>query len=281
MTSFGARLSDSWQRYGHLCVGIDPHDYLLDIWELDNSAMGAREFSLRVLDACVGVVGVIKPQVSFFERFGSPGFAALETLLARARDAEVLVIADAKRGDIGSTMDGYANAWLSPESALSSDALTVAPYLGVGSLEGLVTTAETNDRGLFVLGVTSNPEATTIQSARLTESGESVSGHVVRSVRELARADSSPDAVANIGVVIGASTDLGTYGLSDEDLEGMPILAPGFGAQGAAVRDARSRFGRASSTLIVAQSRSILESGREGVADAVRREANEVADAFV
>ena len=281
MTSFGARLSDSWQRYGHLCVGIDPHDYLLDIWELDNSAMGAREFSLRVLDACVGVVGVIKPQVSFFERFGSPGFAALETLLARARDAEVLVIADAKRGDIGSTMDGYANAWLSPESALSSDALTVAPYLGVGSLEGIVTTAETNDRGLFVLGVTSNPEATTIQSARLTESGESVSGHVVRSVRELARADSSPDAVANIGVVIGASTDLGTYGLSDEDLEGMPILAPGFGAQGAAVRDARSRFGRASSTLIVAQSRSILESGREGVADAVRREANEVADAFV
>jgi orotidine-5'-phosphate decarboxylase len=281
MTSFGARLSDSWQRYGHLCVGIDPHDYLLDIWELDNSAMGAREFSLRVLDACVGVVGVIKPQVSFFERFGSPGFAALETLLARARDAEVIVIADAKRGDIGSTMDGYANAWLTPESALSSDALTVAPYLGVGSLEGLVTTAETNARGLFVLGVTSNPEATTIQSARLTESGESVSGHVVRSVRELARADSSPDAVANIGVVIGASTDLGTYGLSDEDLEGMPILAPGFGAQGAAVRDARSRFGRASSTLIVAQSRSILESGREGVADAVRREANEVADAFV
>jgi orotidine-5'-phosphate decarboxylase len=105
MTSFGARLSDSWQRYGHLCVGIDPHDYLLDIWELDNSAVGAREFSLRVLDACVGVVGVIKPQVSFFERFGSPGFAALETLLARARDAEVLVIADAKRGDIGSTTE--------------------------------------------------------------------------------------------------------------------------------------------------------------------------------
>jgi orotidine-5'-phosphate decarboxylase len=281
MTSFGARLSDSWLRYGHLCVGIDPHDYLLDIWELENSAVGAREFSLRILDACVGVVGVIKPQVSFFERFGSPGFAALETLVARARDAEVLVIADAKRGDIGSTMDGYANAWLSPESALSSDALTVAPYLGVGSLEGLVKTAETNDRGLFVLGVTSNPEATTIQSARLTDSGESVSGHVVRSVRELARADSSPEAVANIGVVIGASTDLGAYGLSDEDLEGMPILAPGFGAQGAAVRDARSRFGRASSTLLVAQSRSILESGREGVADAVRREANDVADAFV
>jgi orotidine-5'-phosphate decarboxylase len=281
MTSFGARLSDSWQRYGHLCVGVDPHDYLLDIWELEQNAVGAREFSLRVLDACMGVVGVIKPQVSFFERFGSSGFAALETLLARARDAEILVIADAKRGDIGSTMDGYGSAWLSPDSALSSDAVTVAPYLGVASLTGLVDTAESNERGLFVLGVTTNPEATTIQSARLTDSSESVSGHVVRAVRELARADSSPDAVANIGVVIGASTDLGAYGLSDEDLEGMPILAPGFGAQGAAVRDARSRFGRASSTLIVAQSRSILEAGREGVADAVRREANEVADAFV
>lgn len=281
MTSFGERLNDSWQRYGHLCVGIDPHDYLLDIWELEHSAVGAREFSLRVLDACVGIAGVIKPQVSFFERFGSSGFAALETLLARARDAEVLVIADAKRGDIGSTMDGYGNAWLTPESALSSDAVTVAPYLGVASLEGLVETAESNNRGLFVLGVTSNPEATTIQSARLTDSGESVSGHVIRSVRELARADSSPDAVASIGVVIGASTDLGAYGLSDEDLAGLPILAPGFGAQGASVRDARSRFGRASSTLIVAQSRSILESGREGVKDAVRRGANEVADAFV
>jgi orotidine-5'-phosphate decarboxylase len=281
MTSFGDRLSDSWQRYGHLCVGIDPHDYLLDIWELEHSAVGAREFSLRVLDACVGVAGIIKPQVSFFERFGSSGFAALETLLARARDAEVLVIADAKRGDIGSTMDGYASAWLSPESSLASDALTVAPYLGVASLEGMVDIAEANERGLFVLGVTSNPEAVTIQSARLTDSAESVSAHVVRSVRELARADTSPDAVSSIGVVIGASTDIGAYGLSDADLQGMPILAPGFGAQGASVRDARSRFGKASSTLIVAQSRSILESGRDGVADAVRREANEVADAFV
>jgi orotidine-5'-phosphate decarboxylase len=224
---------------------------------------------------------MIKPQVSFFERFGSAGFSALETLLARARDAEVLVIADAKRGDIGSTMDGYASAWLSPESSLASDALTVAPYLGIGSLEELVETAETNERGLFVLGVTSNPEAVTIQSARLTDSAESVSAHVVRSVRELARTDTSPDAVSSIGVVIGASTDIGAYGLSDADLQGMPILAPGFGAQGASVRDARSRFGKASSTLIVAQSRSILESGRDGVADAVRREANEVADAFV
>jgi orotidine-5'-phosphate decarboxylase len=281
MTSFGDRLSDSWQRFGHLCVGIDPHDYLLDIWELEHSAAGAREFSLRVLDACVGVAGVIKPQVSFFERFGSSGFSALETLLARARDAEVLVIADAKRGDIGSTMDGYASAWLSPDSGLLSDALTVAPYLGVASLEGMVEVAEANERGLFVLGVTSNPEAVTIQSARLTDSAESVSAHVIRAVRELARADTSPDAVSSVGVVIGARTDLGAYGLSDADLQGMPILAPGFGAQGASVRDARSRFGKASSTLIVAQSRSILESGRDGVADAVRREANEIADAFV
>lgn len=280
MTAFGARLSDSWERYGHLCVGIDPHDYLLDIWELDRSAVGAREFSLRVLDACVGVAGVIKPQVSFFERFGSAGFAALETLLARAREAEVLVIADAKRGDIGTTMDGYAHAWLSPESPLSSDALTVAPYLGAGSLDGVVDMAHKNERGLFVLGVTSNSEATIIQSARLADSGETVAAHVVRSVRALANADSSDEAVSSIGVVIGASTDLASYGLRETDLEGMPILAPGFGAQGAHVRDARSRFGRASSTVIVAQSRSILEAGRGGVAEAVRREADEVADAF-
>ena len=281
MTSFGERLSDSWERYGHLCVGIDPHDYLLDLWELERTATGAREFGLRVLDACVGVAGVIKPQVSFFERFGSQGFLALETVLARARDAGVIVIADAKRGDIGSTMDGYAHAWLSPESFLRSDAVTVSPYLGVESLTGIATLAEAHNGGLFVLGVTSNPEAVPLQTARLTDSASTVSADVIRSVRLLAQADSSPDRVAHIGVVVGASTDLSAYGINEEDLEGLPILAPGFGSQGARVRDAKSRFGRASASLIVAQSRSILEAGRDGVADAVRSEANEVADAFV
>ena len=281
MTSFGERLSDSWERYGHLCVGIDPHDYLLDLWELERTATGAREFGLRVLDACVGVAGVIKPQVSFFERFGSSGFVALETVLARASDAGVLVIADAKRGDIGSTMDGYAHAWLSPESSLRSDAVTVSPYLGVESLTGIAALAEAHAGGLFVLGVTSNPEAVALQTARLTDSPSTVSADVIRSVRTLAQADTSPDKVSNIGVVVGASTDLSAYGINEEDLEGLPILAPGFGSQGARVRDAKSRFGRASASLIVAQSRSILEAGRDGVAEAVRREASEVADAFV
>jgi len=281
MTSFGERLSDSWERYGHLCVGIDPHDYLLDLWELERTATGAREFGLRVLDACVGVAGVIKPQVSFFERFGSSGFVALETVLARASDAGVLVIADAKRGDIGSTMDGYAHAWLSPESSLRSDAVTVSPYLGVQSLAGIATLAEAHAGGLFVLGVTSNPEAVALQTARLTDNASTVSVDVIRSVRALAQADTSPDKVSNIGVVVGASTDLSAYGINEEDLEGLPILAPGFGSQGARVRDAKSRFGRASASLIVAQSRSILEAGRDGVAEAVRREASEVADAFV
>ncbi|MSW98200.1 MAG: orotidine-5'-phosphate decarboxylase, partial [Actinobacteria bacterium] len=167
MVSFAERLDDTFLQFGHLCVGIDPHPYLLDLWELDNNAAGVREFSLRVLDACVDAVGVIKPQVSFFERFGSEGYAALEILLERARQADVMVIADAKRGDIGSTMDGYVEAWLTPSSPLASDAVTISPYLGVGSLDGLISRALEEERGVFVLGVTSNPEAASLQSARV------------------------------------------------------------------------------------------------------------------
>ena len=144
---------------GPLCVGIDPHEHLLTEWGLDASAAGAREFGLRVVDAAAGRVGIVKPQVSFFERYGSAGFAALEDVLAAARAAGLLVIADAKRGDIGTTMDAYARAWLTPGSPLEADAMTVSPFLGVGSLRDTFRFALENGKGVFVLAATSNPEA--------------------------------------------------------------------------------------------------------------------------
>lgn len=275
MVSFAERLDDKFMQYGHLCVGIDPHPYLLELWELDDNAAGIREFSLRVLDACVDFAGIIKPQVSFFERYGSAGYSALEILLERARQAEMTVIADAKRGDIGSTMDGYVEAWLTPSSPLVSDAVTASPYLGVGSLDGLISRALGEERGVFVLAVTSNPEAADLQSALIVENQATVAADIVRQLR---LRDSQE--LSSVGVVIGATVDIDAYGINRDDLHGMPILAPGFGFQGARVSEARSRFGNLCERILVAQSRNILETGPAGVAEAIRRSAGDVADAI-
>src|SRR5690606_2108364 len=136
-----------------------PHAALLDAWALPQSARGAREFGLRTVAAAAGLVGVVKPQVSFFERFGSAGFAALEDVLSEARSAGLITIADAKRGDIGTTMDAYAAAWFTPGSPLEADALTVNPYLGVGALDSTFALAARHGKGTFVLAATSNPDA--------------------------------------------------------------------------------------------------------------------------
>ena len=116
---FGDRLAAAFDAHGHLCIGIDPHEYLLKEWGLPLSAAGAHEFGLRVLEACAGRVGIVKPQVAFYERFGSVGYRALEDVLTRARAAGLLVIADVKRGDVGSTLEAYGEAWLSPGSPLA------------------------------------------------------------------------------------------------------------------------------------------------------------------
>ena len=150
MTGFGERLRLAVADRGALCVGIDPHEGLLREWGLDATAAGTRELGLRVVDAAAGRVAVVKPQVAFFERFGSAGFAALEDVLAAARAAGLIAIADAKRGDIGTTMDGYAAAWLSPGAPLEADAVTVSPYLGVGAL---VPTFDLAERHGFMLAV--------------------------------------------------------------------------------------------------------------------------------
>ncbi|OUE09287.1 orotidine 5'-phosphate decarboxylase [Clavibacter michiganensis] len=164
---FGARLARAFRERGHLCVGIDPHRSLLDAWGLDDDARGLEEFGLRVVEATAGRAGIVKPQVAFFERHGSAGYAALERVLAAARDAGLLVIADAKRGDIGSTVDAYGAAWLAPDSPLRADAVTLTAYTGVGSLDGVRAAADAWGAGVFVLAATSNPEARDLQRAVL------------------------------------------------------------------------------------------------------------------
>ncbi|WDG19593.1 orotidine-5'-phosphate decarboxylase [Microbacterium sp. Clip185] len=264
---FGTRLQAALDEHGQLCVGIDPHAQLLRAWDLGEDAAGVREFGLRVVDAAAGRVGVVKPQVAFYERFGSPGYAALEDVLAAARAAGLLVIADAKRGDIGTTMDGYAAAWLEPGSPLEADALTLSPYLGPESLHETITRAIRADKGVFVLAATSNREAAVVQSAITVDASagddEPVAARVAREVGSYNVG--SAGALGPAGVVVGATLMRSAFGLTDTVLAGTPILAPGFGAQGAQPSDLAELFGYVAAQVVASESRSILSAGPAGL----------------
>lgn len=264
---FGERVRDALSAHGPLCVGIDPHAALLNSWGLTDDARGVRDFGLRTVEAAAGRVGVVKPQVSFFERFGSAGIAALEDVLAAARAADLIVIADAKRGDIGTTMDAYAEAWLTPGSPLESDALTVNPFLGVGALDGAFALAQQHDKGLFVLAATSNPEAEGLQRA-ISETGRAVSADIIAVVSSRNAEHSDAGEWGSFGFVIGATVDWTDAGIA-AFAPTAPILAPGFGTQGATPADLRHRFGTMSHAVIASESRSILSAGPAGLATAI------------
>lgn len=274
VTGFGSRLGAVFSGPGHLCVGIDPHPYLLSEWGITDDAAGVREFGLRVVDAMVGRSAIAKPQVAFFERHGSAGFASLESVFAAARDAGILVIADAKRGDIGTTVEAYAEAWLTPGSPLEADAMTVSAFQGVGSLAAPRELAVATGKGLFVLAATSNPESIDAQQAVLKSgpfAGRSVAAGIVDEVHEWnsREADGHSGSLGSVGVVLGATLTLSDYGISDDRLGSTPILAPGFGSQGARLEDLRALYGAASANVIVSASRSVLGAGADGIARSI------------
>jgi orotidine-5'-phosphate decarboxylase len=263
--SFGVRLRAARDTYGPLCVGIDPHEHLLAEWGMDATAGAARDFGLRVVDAAAGRVGIVKPQVAFFERYGAAGFAALEDVLRAARESGLLVIADAKRGDIGSTMDGYAAAWLASGAPLEADALTVSPYLGVEALSGTLRQALAAGKGVFVLAATSNPEARELQRADVAD--DTVSALVVDQVTAFNAGTTPEGEWGSVGVVIGATVDLVAAGLGlGTEHPVAPILAPGFGAQGARPQDLPTLFGRRFPAVLASESRSILDAGPDRLA---------------
>ena len=270
--SFGDRLLRVFDETGRLCVGIDPHEGLLTAWGLPVSAAGTREFGLRVVEAASGRAGIVKPQVAFFERFGSAGFAALEDVLAAARSAGLVVIGDVKRGEIGSSMAGYASAWLAPGSPLEVDALTVNPYLGVEDLHETFALASGAGKGAFVLSATSNPAGVRVQSTRGPD-GRTLARTVLDDVA--AWNATTSDAMGPIGVVIGATVDLAAAGLADV-ARPLPVLAPGFGHQGARSAEARQIYGNLSGGVIVSESRSLLLAGPDGIAHAIDERAAEV-----
>ncbi len=254
---FGLRLQAAMAAHGPVCVGIDPHDHLLDLWGLPHTAAGVREFSLRTVAELTGTVAAVKPQSAFFERYGSAGIAVLEETLDACREAGLISVLDVKRGDIGSTMAAYARAYLSPESTLAADSITISPYLGFGALEPAFDLAEQHDRGVFVLALTSNPEGREVQHAHGAEGtqgfGTSVAGSIVAQVAarnaaeaSAARGAGEPGAGAAHGPrgagqpgaagtavtegsgAVGAGEGLGRYGLVVGATIGTAAAALGF-----------------------------------------------------
>lgn len=253
--TFGKRLAAAVERWGSLCVGIDPHPALLAAWGLADSPDGLERFSATVLEAATGTVAVLKPQVALFERHGSRGIAVLEGLLAGSAERGVLTIADAKRGDIGSTMAGYADAWLRDGSALAADAVTLSPYLGFESLRPALTAARETGRGVFVLALTSNPEGASVQHVGGEHS-------VARAIVEAAAAENRDDTPGSVGLVVGATAGhaVRRLGLDLASLNG-PVLAPGVGAQGAGRSELEQTFAGATGPVLPTSSREILGAG--------------------
>jgi orotidine-5'-phosphate decarboxylase len=274
---FGARLAHAVGRTGPICAGIDPSRALLSEWGLSDDPDGLRQFASRCVEAFAEVVPVVKPQVAFFERHGSAGIAVHAAFIADARDAGLLVIADAKRGDIGSTVEAYASAWLDDSSPLAADAVTALPYMGLGALDPMVDLAAATGRGVIVVVRSSNPEGREIQKA-LTRAGSGPSVEDMLLAQIAARNEGGApsgaggdggggmpgQAAGHVGAVVGATLRPSSFPLASL---GGPILSPGVGAQGATAADVADLFAGCAPGAVVANvSRSVLGAGPTVVA---------------
>ncbi len=231
--SFASRLADGVRAVGTpLCVGIDPWPERLPGARAGDSravlAERAASFGHAVIAAVTGQVASVKPQFAFFEQLGPAGMTALADVCAAATAAGLVVVGDAKRGDIGSTAAAYANATLAPGAPFPCDALTVSPFLGPDTLEPFLAAADAAHGGLFVLLRTSNPGSARWQApvvddlaAWLTEAGAARQG---------------PDGLSNVGAVVGA-THPGALAALRASLPHAWLLVPGYGAQGCTARD--------------------------------------------
>jgi len=275
---FADRLVQSTRELGHpLCVGLDPHLELIPpLFRRGDmkpaaplTAVAVQDFLSAVIDRLPGKVAVVKPQIAFFEQLGWQGIRSLEFLVRRARRRGLLVLLDAKRGDIGSTADGYARAYLEPDSPIAVDAITLNPYLGPDSLDPFVARAKDHGRGLFVLVKTSNPGSGELQDRMLADCTvfERVAAWLAKAEEDLR---GPATGWSSLGVVVGA-TYPGQHAAVRAQLPRALFLVPGYGAQGASARDALQGFepradGAGLEGGIVSSSRAVLfpESGNSG-----------------
>lgn len=258
MTSFALRLQLAIRAHGPLCVGIDPAAKTLQTCGLPDTAEGALEFGQRILAAASGCIALVKPQSAYFERFGAAGWRSLETIIATARAQGVIVLLDAKRGDIDATAEAYAHAYFSPNSSTRVDAITVHAYLGFDALRPLTDYAIAQGGGVFVVVRSSNPEGALLQTARLAD-GQTVAQHLAVEITKLNGSRFADEMLGSIGAVVGA-----TLSDAEEAASGLPnsyLLAPGIGAQGATLEDVAARFGAARSRVLPSVSRAIIAQG--------------------
>lgn len=279
ITPFGVRLQEAMAAHGPLCAGIDPHRALLESWGLPYDLTGVERFTMTCVEAFAGEVAAVKPQSAFFEVFGAKGVAILERALADLRSAGTLTVLDVKRGDIGTTVEAYGEAFLGEDAPAPADAITLSPYLGYGSLRPAIDLARATSRGVFVLALTSNPEGESVQHARLAD-GRSVAGAVADEAAEDNASARSRGELGSVGLVVGATvgsavTDLGV----DLSTMGGPVLAPGLGAQGATAADVRAVFAGALPQVLASSSRDVLRAGPDAtrLRERARTVATEVA----
>jgi len=244
-----------------LCVGIDPR-----LERMPAEVTAGREgdveaillrFGTEILELAAPYAACFKPQIAFFEAHGMAGLRAFAGILAEARRLDLLVIADVKRGDIGSTATAYAQGFLAPGGDLEVDAITINPYLGADSLEPFVTLAAQHGKGLYVLVRTSNPGGADLQELVVAEHGSRVFQRVAAMVRDLGAPHVSAETgLSCVGAVVGATTPEALAALRDE-MPDTPFLIPGYGAQGGSAADVAVGFRTDGSGGVVNASRSI------------------------
>jgi orotidine-5'-phosphate decarboxylase len=265
-SSFAVRFKAARDRHGPLVLGADPHGPVLAAWGLTDDADGLERFTDIVLEAAAGTVGLIKPQSAFYERHGWRGIRTLTRLCAEARAAGLLVILDAKRGDVGSTNDAYAEAYLGKDAPIQADALTVHPYLGLAAMSAFVHRAHEAGSCLLVVTRSSNREGRDIQAAE-TKSGVPVEVNLLHQIGQL-NVELAPGRIGPVGAVIGPRE----WGAPLDLISPNAVyLAPGVGTQGATLDDVAQVFAACADRVMPSASRSLLANGPdpEALRDAV------------
>jgi orotidine-5'-phosphate decarboxylase len=268
--SFAGRFAAVRAVHGPLVLGADPHRQVLESWGLTDDADGLERFTDIVLDAAVGTAGLVKPQSAFYERHGWRGIRALTRLAESARAAGLLVILDVKRGDVGSTNDAYASAYLGDGAPVQADAVTVHPYLGLAAMGEFTSRAHESGACLLVVVRSSNPEGRAVQSATGAD-GMTVEQRLLAGIGAL-NARLAPGRVGPVGAVIGAAPAGPPLDLAA--VNGL-LLAPGVGAQGATPADVAATFAACPSRVMPSASRSLLAAGPAGLRDAAARLSDE------
>lgn len=246
-----------------VCVGLDPRWHQLptkiragvETSDLAGVADATAKFCCEVIDAVAEVTPIVKPQAAFFEALGPHGMHALARVIDYAKRANILVLLDAKRGDIGSTAEGYAAAYLGAQSPWKCDALTVNPYLGDDTLLPFQKAAHAQAAGIFVLVKTSNPGSGFIQD--LASENKTVYERVAEKVQELNDLAIGSSGYGSVGAVVGATYPEQLAELRSK-MKNAWILIPGFGAQGGTAADVQPGFDSQNSGAIVNSSRGII-----------------------